>query len=225
MTSQDWTALAQNGTYTFVASSVGNWTTTYLSHTITVTAPNPVSRIIDFSWATNLTYHETGLPTGLGWSVILHYQALNETRVAKGSNVTFGHAFVSGGHVVLNVNGTVYTYSVVSPAGYTATPSSGSVTMPDPVQITFTPTNSTNSTNSTNTTGPPGGGGGGGSGGGGGGGGVVPGPQTLLQNLVDNGDWQFVVVVAFALVAVILLFFLDSGRRRHGRPGRSGWQL
>jgi uncharacterized membrane protein YgcG len=213
MTSQDWTALAQNGTYTFVASSVGNWTTTYLAHTITVAAPNPVSRVIDFSWATNLTYHETGLPTGLGWSVILHYQALNETRAAKGANVTFGHAFVSGGHVVLNVNGTSYTYAVVSPTGYTATPSSGNVTMPDPVDIIFTPTNSTNSTNNTNGTG--GGGGGGGGGSGGGGSGPSGGSPSLLQQMVANGDWIWVVFVA-AVVVLILIYVLLSGDKRRG---------
>jgi YVTN family beta-propeller protein len=72
------------------------------------------------------TYTQSGLPTGTNWSVTINSQTLSSTT----SRITFNEA-----------NGT-YTFTVGAVSGYTASPSSGSVTVNGAnktISITFTP--------------------------------------------------------------------------------------
>ena len=117
-----------NGTYSFSVGAVPGYTASPSSGSFTVSGV-AVNKAIPFTALPpgpySLTFSESGLPTGTNWSVT----AGTTTHSSTGSTIAFAEA-----------NGT-YSYTVGAVAGYTATPSSGSVTVngvPQTVSITFT---------------------------------------------------------------------------------------
>ena len=121
-----------NGTYAYTVGAVVGYTASPSSGTVTVNgAPRTIT--ITFTPSTSATYAvtfgESGLPSGTFWSVTLNGQTLSSTT----STITFSEP-----------NGT-YSYTVGAVSGYTASPSSGTVTVngaPPTVAITFTPSTS-----------------------------------------------------------------------------------
>ena len=118
-----------NGTYSYTVGPVSGYTANPSSGSVTVNGAQ-VSEVVTFTAVPPntfpVTFTESGLPSGTGWSV-----TLNEvTHGASGVSVMFDEA-----------NGT-YPYTVGSVSGYTASPSSGSVTVSGAgltESITFTP--------------------------------------------------------------------------------------
>ncbi len=106
-----------NGTYSYTVGSVAGYTASPSSGSVTVNGA-AVTQAIAFSPSTAPTYAvtftETGLPGGTEWSVMLG--GVPES------------AFAPGSIVFDEPNGT-YSYTVGSPAGFTASPSYGSVTV------------------------------------------------------------------------------------------------
>ena len=105
-----------NGSYSFSVGAVAGYTTSPPSGTINVSGA-AVSKAITFTALPpgqySLVLSETGLPTGTNWSVTVG----TTTHTSTGSTISF-----------TEVNGT-YSYTVGAVTGYTATPSSGSVTV------------------------------------------------------------------------------------------------
>ncbi len=105
-----------NGTYAYTVGAVSGYTASPSSGSATV---NGVSQTvaITFTPSTSATYavtfSESGLPSGTTWSVTLNSQTLSSTT----STITFNEP-----------NGT-YAYTVGAVVGYTASPSSGTVTV------------------------------------------------------------------------------------------------
>ena len=119
-----------NGTYSFTIGSVAGYTANPSSGSVTVNGA-AVTQAIAFSPSSAATYAvtftETGLPSGTEWSVTV-----------SGSTAS---ALAPAAVSLSEPNGS-YSYTVGSVAGYTASPSSGSVTVngADVSQaITFTP--------------------------------------------------------------------------------------
>ena len=119
-----------NGTYSFTVASVSGYHVSPSSGNVTVSGA-AVTESITFSPRVATTYAvtftESGLPSGTAWSVAL--SGAGGSGVAPGS-IQFNEA-----------NGT-YSFTVGSVAGYTASPSSGSVTVNGASvneSITFTP--------------------------------------------------------------------------------------
>jgi YVTN family beta-propeller protein len=142
------------GTYPLVAPAcTGETFTSWSSTAGTVSSPSSASTTVSIS-ATGtvtatftatppptsypVTFTETGLPTGTSWSVTFN-SALNTS-----TTVTIGFSVVNG----------MYSFTVGTVAGYTATPGSGQLTVnggPASQEITFTvaaPTPSPKSTSS-----------------------------------------------------------------------------
>ena len=105
-----------NGSYSFSVGAVPGYTASPTSGSFTVSGV-AVSKAITFTALPpgeySLTFSATGLPTGTNWSVTVGAT----THTSTGSTISFTEA-----------NGT-YSYTVGAVAGYTATPSSGSVTV------------------------------------------------------------------------------------------------
>ena len=105
-----------NGSYSFSVGAVPGYTASPTSGSFTVSGV-AVSKAITFTALPpgeySLTFSETGLPSGTNWSVTVGAT----THTSTGSTISFTEA-----------NGT-YSYTVGAVAGYTATPSSGSVTV------------------------------------------------------------------------------------------------
>ena len=105
-----------NGTYTFTVGTVSGYTASPSSGSFTVSGV-AVSKAITFTALPpgrySLIFSETGLPAGTNWSVTVG----TTTYTSTGSTISF-----------TETNGT-YTYTVGSVTGYTATPSSGSVSV------------------------------------------------------------------------------------------------
>ena len=105
-----------NNTYTYTVVGVPGYTDNPSSGSITANG-GPAGASIKFTaipaGSYSVTFNETGLPTGANWSVTL----AGKTTSATGSTISFTEK-----------NGT-YNYTVASPAGYTATPASGSLTV------------------------------------------------------------------------------------------------
>ena len=126
--STSWSDSLPNGTYTYTASTGDKeYKPSYLG-SFTVYGAS-VSEKITFSGPKlfNVTFSESGLPTGASWSV-----TLNGTSV---SSSLFSMVFSEP-------NGT-YSYSIGQVSGYSSSPSSGSVTVSGSnvdVAIAFTPT-------------------------------------------------------------------------------------
>ena len=106
-----------NGTYSYTVGTVAGYTASPSSGTVTVNGV-AVTQAIAFSSSTATTYRvtftETGLPSGTEWSMMLG--GVPESASAPAS-IGFNEP-----------NGT-YSYTIGSVAGYTASPSSGSVTV------------------------------------------------------------------------------------------------
>jgi YVTN family beta-propeller protein len=105
-----------NGTYPFLVSSVSGYARSPSSGNVVVSGAN-VTKTIAFTAIAlptyAVTFAETGLPSGTGWSVTLN----GSTSVGAGDIVFLG--FASG----------TYAFSVGSVAGYTATPGIGTITV------------------------------------------------------------------------------------------------
>ena len=103
-----------NGTYSYVVSSSNNnYSPNPSSGSFTVNGSS-VSQSISFSEVTySVTFTESGLLSGTSWSVTLN----NVTETSTNSTITFHEPY-----------GT-YSYSIGSVSGYTASPSSGSITV------------------------------------------------------------------------------------------------
>ena len=117
-----------NGTYAYTVGSVSGYTASPSSGSETV-AGAAVSITITFTAVSvttyTVTFSESGLPSGTSWSVTLEGSPQTSTT----RTIAFSEA-----------NGT-YAYTVGSVSGYTASPSSGSVTVTGAavsVTITFT---------------------------------------------------------------------------------------
>ena len=123
-----------NGSYSFSVGAVAGYTASPPSGTITVNGV-AVNKAIIFTALPpgqySLTFSESGLPTGTNWSVTIG----TATHTSTGSTLSF-----------IEVNGT-YSYTLLGVVtGYTASPSSGSVTVSgasQTVSITFTPSTAT----------------------------------------------------------------------------------
>ena len=106
-----------NGTYTYTVGSVAGYTASPSSGPVTVNGA-AVMQAIAFSSSTApmypVTFTESGLPSGTAWSVML-------------GGVTEGASAPAS--IVFNEPNGTYSYTVGSPAGFTASPSSGSVTV------------------------------------------------------------------------------------------------
>ena len=105
-----------NGSYSFNVGVVSGYTASPISGSFTVSGV-AVSKAITFTALPpgeySLTFSATGLPTGTNWSVTVG----TTTHTSTGNTISFNE-----------VNGT-YSYTVGVVTGYTATPSSGSVTV------------------------------------------------------------------------------------------------
>ena len=103
-----------NGAYAYTVGTVSGYAASPLSGTITVSGA-AVSQAIAFTKQTTypVEFSETGLGVGTSWTVTLGGVAQSSTT----NTITFSEP-----------NGT-YTYTVGSVSGYTASPSSGSITV------------------------------------------------------------------------------------------------
>ena len=125
-----------NGTYSFTIGAVSGYSASPSSGSVTVNGA-AVSKAITFSAVAPTTYTvtftESGLPSGASWSVTLNGGTSSSTT----STITFNEA-----------NG-AYNYTVGPVTGYTASPSSGTVTVNGAAvteSITFTSSSSSSST-------------------------------------------------------------------------------
>ncbi len=98
------------GTYAFTVGSLAGWSISPASGAVTVTN-NAVVVNVTTSTIDTVTFSESGLPVGTSWSVVLN--GIEHT--STGTTVTF-----------TTVGGS-YAYTVVAPAGYTATPPNGTL--------------------------------------------------------------------------------------------------
>ena len=119
-----------NGTYAYTVGAVSGYTASPSSGSVTVNGASQTVAIT-FKLSTSTTYavtfSESGLSSGTSWSVTLNGQTMSSTT----STITFSEP-----------NGT-YAYTVGAVSGYTASPSSGSVTVnggTQSVSIVFTST-------------------------------------------------------------------------------------
>ena len=119
-----------NGTYAYTVGAVSGYTASPSSGSVTV---NGASQTVAITFKPSasatyaVTFSESGLPSGTTWSVTLNSQTMSSTT----STITFSEP-----------NGT-YAYTVGAVSGYTASPSSGSVTVnggTQSVSIVFTST-------------------------------------------------------------------------------------
>lgn len=125
--------LLPNGTYNFTVGNVTGYTATPSSGTVTINGAN-VTKAITFRRVSStstyaVTFLESGLYSGANWSVTLTGKVLSST----GSSIGFTEP-----------NGT-YSYSVTGPAGYAASPQSGSLTVTGKAvnqSVTFTKSSS-----------------------------------------------------------------------------------
>ena len=106
-----------NGTYSFTVGSVAGYTANPPSGSVTVNGAAVTQAIVFSSSNTSMypvTFTESGLPSGTAWSVMLN--GVTESASAPAS-IVFSEP-----------NGT-YSFTIGSVAGFTASPSSGSVTV------------------------------------------------------------------------------------------------
>ena len=105
-----------NGTYSYTIGSVSGYTASPSSGSITVNGAN-VNQAITFTAVTpsiyKITFTESGLPSGTTWSVTL-------SGVSKTANTNT---------IVFNEPNGTYSFTIGAINGYTATPSSGMITV------------------------------------------------------------------------------------------------
>ncbi|MFZ0698643.1 MAG: thermopsin family protease [Thermoplasmata archaeon] len=108
-----------NGTYTYNANAVGAYYPQIGERAMfTIQGASQAFSIV-YAYSYSLTFTETGLPTGLIWSV-------NVTSEGPGS--WFGNA-LAGTPITFEVANGTYTYQISVPDGYSATNSSGATTV------------------------------------------------------------------------------------------------
>ncbi len=119
------------GSYTYVVSVPTGYTTTNPSGTVAIPASQaPGTEVYVYVPFTSpctytVTFNETGLPTQTSWDVTLNGTTMTATVVISTSGSTQGTTITFSGLCT----GT-YNFTVSVPKGYTANPSSGSVTIP-----------------------------------------------------------------------------------------------
>jgi Phosphoesterase family len=125
-----WIAFQEpNGSYSYTVSAPAGFVASPSSGTVSISGHNPPYVAVSFSSSARYTvgFRETGL-SGQAWSVSI-------------GGMTASTNGQGGWIVVSEPNGT-YAYTVASPAGYTASPTSGSVVVkgsnPPYVPISFT---------------------------------------------------------------------------------------
>lgn len=114
----------KNGTYSFTVGAVTGFAATPTSGSLTVNGA-ALNQGITFASGYSVTFTESGLPSGTMWSVTLSGSTLSSTS----ESIAFTEA-----------NG-MYSYTIPSATGYTASPASGTVTVssaPQSVTVTFT---------------------------------------------------------------------------------------
>ena len=124
-----------NGTYAYALGTVSGYTVGPATGSVTVSGSD-VSRAITFTPISpgtyTVTFTESGLPTGTGWSVTL----AGVSKTSTTTTITFREP-----------NGT-YPFSVGPVSGYTSTPSAGSLSVsgaPVSEALTFSPSSSSTS--------------------------------------------------------------------------------
>jgi YVTN family beta-propeller protein len=203
--------IIQDQPFNYEASSIGNWSWSLNgSNSVDIVPSNPASLVVNFVYTTNLSFSEKGLPSacGVNWGIVVNSGSQTVQQSACSGKLIAYAGNTSG--LPLFTNGTTLGYSVVAPSGWTAFPSQGNVTLPDPPTIVFCQsTNSSCLSNETNATGGTGGtgGGSGGSGGGSGSSGGIGGASGVLTQPIDGVPgygWLFLVVVAVAIVVAFI---------------------
>ena len=203
--------IIQDQPFNYEASSIGNWSWSLNgSNAIDIVPSNPASLVVNFVYTTNLSFSEKGLPSacGVNWGIVVNSGSQTVQQSACSGKLIAYAGNTTG--LPLFTNGTTLGYSVVAPSGWTAFPSQGNVTLPDPPTIVFCQsTNSSCLSNETNATGGTGGtgGGSGGSGGGSGSSGGIGGASGVLTQPIDGVPgygWLFLVVVAVAIVVAFI---------------------
>jgi len=106
------------GTYSFTAGTVANYTETPASGSVVATGGYVTENLV-YSPANTVTLTETGLPTGTSWSAIVD----GVTGTSTTSTVT-----------VVVGDGT-FDYQIPTVAGYTASPSGGSIAVSGPYSL------------------------------------------------------------------------------------------
>ncbi len=119
------------GNYSFTVSGGADWLASPSSGAVAVTSA-PVAVPVNFTRLYTVTFAETGLPSSTSWTVYLN-----------GVGATGSSSSLS-----LDVPAGTYPFTVVNPAGYVASPSSGSVNVSGnyTVPLTFSPAPPTSTT-------------------------------------------------------------------------------
>ncbi len=123
-----------SGSYSYSVSSVSGYSSSPASGTVTVSnADQTVTITFSSSSSSNhfVIFHESGLASGITWSVTCNGQSLS----SSGTDISFSLASGS------------YSYSVGSVSGYSVSPSSGTVTVGSADQtmtLTFSSSSSSN---------------------------------------------------------------------------------
>lgn len=110
-TSNNISFIELNGTYPYTLTPPGGYGATTSSGNVTINGASPTVKVA-FGYA--LVFTESGLPSGTPWSV----------KITGGGSLSSSTNTITFGET----NGT-YAYTVVAPSGYTASPSSGVVTI------------------------------------------------------------------------------------------------
>ena len=124
-TTNDWLVFGapNSGSFAYTAGSAAGYVASPASGTV-MTGTGTTSVDIEFSAAANVTLTETGLPTGTTWSAIF-----------GGTSGTSTTSSIS-----ISVPAGTYAFQIPQVAGYTASPSSGTVTVAGnyAISVTFT---------------------------------------------------------------------------------------
>jgi len=100
------------GTYAYSVGAVAGWSISPSSGAVVVTT-SALDVVVDFSQLYTVTFSEGGLPSATSWSVVLNGV------LESGTGSTLTYAVVSG----------TYSYTVLAPSGWAASPSAGSVSV------------------------------------------------------------------------------------------------
>ena len=165
-----------NGTFPFVVTAITGFVLSPASGNVTVNGAN-VQQNITADRAYGVTFTESGLPAGGSWTVVLNGVSTPSTATTA---------------VFSMANGT-YDFTVAGPSGYTATPSSGKVTVNGASAtqaVSFAKSNSGTTQKSTNP--------------------------------LASGWGLFAVIAVVVILLVVLLALLLLRRRKSGSSGPSG---
>ena len=132
-----------NGTYAYTVGNSGNWFPLPGTANGTLTLAGESQSIpIRFALAYMATFVELGLPSGTTWGVTLNgtYNATAAQPAVDGgaAKTPFSIAlFTNGSRLSTTLPNGVYTFVVHDPTGYSASPSSGTITIHSDVVLTL----------------------------------------------------------------------------------------